>query len=142
MLSIRRSAEAIRAKEAADLEAAKASAKSKVATWAATERAKYMTVMPGQEMIYLAKEAEAYGYLTDPTPRPENYPFIAAEIGITAPDGYQIAQIWAHMSALWRDVAAQIEAVRLGLAAEIDAAGTAAEIETALDRLLPRGAAN
>lgn len=112
-------------------------AKVRLNAWVATERAKYITVLPGQEMIYPAKEAEAIRYVADPDPVLTQYPFLSGEIGITAPDAYQIAQIWLHMSALWRSVAAQLEAIRLGLSASIDSAETAAEIEALLATLSP-----
>lgn len=109
---------------AADLGAAKAAAIAKVNAWAGRERAQHITIAPGQDMIYLAKEAEALRYLADPDPAPAEYPLICAEVGVTAPDAYQIAQIWAQMAALWRQVAAQIETVRLGTIAQIEAAQT------------------
>lgn len=113
---------------AADLETAKAAAIARVNDWAGRERAQHITIAPGQDMIYLAKEAEALRYLADPDPDPAEYPLIAAEVGVTAPDAYQIAQIWAQMAGMWRQVAAQIEAVRLGTIAQIEAAQTEAAV--------------
>jgi hypothetical protein len=114
---------------AADLTRAKASAVSRVNDWAATERAKYITIIPGQEMIYLAKEAEAIRYLSDPAPVLAAYPMISAEVGITAETPYQLAQVWAYMSGLWRSVAAQIETARLGSIAQIEAAPNAETLD-------------
>lgn len=113
---------------AADLETAKAAAIARVNDWAGRERARHITIAPGQDMIYLAKEAEALRYLADPDPAPADYPLICAEVGITAPDAYQIAQVWAYMSAMWRQVAAQIETLRLGTIAQIEAAQTEAAV--------------
>lgn len=113
---------------AADLAAAKSAAIASVNAWAGRERSRHITIAPGQDMIYLAKEAEALRYLADPDPAPADYPLICAEVGVTAPDAYQIAQIWAQMAALWRQVAAQIEAARLGAIAQIEAAQTEAAV--------------
>ena len=48
----------------------------------------------------------------------------AAEIGITAPTAWQIAQIWMQMSALLSSTAAGLEGLRLGTIAAFDAATT------------------
>lgn len=96
--------------------------------WVEQQRQAYVTPLPGQEMIYLAKEAEALRYLNDPEPDLLNYPFISREIGITGDTGWQVAQVWAYMANLWRETAAQLEQTRLGLGAQIDAAATAAEL--------------
>ena len=98
-----------------------AAAITSVNAWAGRERSRHITIAPGQEMIYLAKEAEALRYLVDTDPDPADYPLICAEVGVTAPDAYQIAQIWAYMAGLWRQVAAQIETARLGTIAQIEA---------------------
>ena len=96
-------------------------------------RLRFVTDIPSQEMIYLEKRAEALRYLaTDPEPETlADFPLIAAEIGITAPTAWQLAQIWVNQSALLVAVAAQLETLRLGTAAAIEAATTAAEIEAA-----------
>lgn len=118
--------------ETRTLERIKADAHSRLTEWVSVERTKYMTVLPGQEMIYLAKEAEAYRYLADPDPDQSTYTFIPQEIGITAQDAYQIAQIWASMSHLWRQIAANVESVRLRLSAQIVAATAPEQVEAAL----------
>jgi len=98
------------AKLASDkLAAAHAAAVAEINAWAAQERLAYITVMPGQDMIYMAKEAEARAYLVDGTIGP----LLSAEVGSTAPDAYQLAQLWVNLAALWRGVAAQIEGERL-----------------------------
>lgn len=96
-------------------------------------RSAYITTIPGQEMIYLAKEAEARAWLADPAPDPADYPLLVAEIGITAPDAAQLAQLWLNMAALWRGVAATLEALRLGTAAALSAAPDSATITATLN---------
>ncbi len=120
---------------AAVLGAAKAAARAKLAEAAAAARAAMITALPGQDMIYLAKEAEARAWIADPVPDPAAYPLLVAEIGITAPDAASLAQLWLNLAALWREAAAQLEALRLSVGAAIDAAGTVADVEAALGPL-------
>ena len=95
------------------LAASRAAAVAEINAWAAQERLKYITDLPGQGMIYLAKEVEARAWLAAPAPDATAYPMLAAEVGITAPDAYQLSQIWVNMAAMWRGVAARIEHERL-----------------------------
>ncbi len=86
----------------------------------------FITDIPGQEMIYLRKEQEGIAYLALPE-EPEDltmFPLLAAEVGITAPTAFQVATIWVQLSAMWLSAAAQLEQFRLGMAAQIEAAGT------------------
>lgn len=98
------------------LNAARATAAGLVAKWAARERSRHITNIPGQDMIYMAKEAEALRYLAEPSEPVDlaEYPLIAAEVGITAETAHQMAMAWANMGGLWRSVAAHIEGARLG----------------------------
>jgi len=102
-------------------------------------RAKYITIIPGQESIYQAKEAEAVRYIADATPDVANYPLISAEIGITATTAYEIAQIWLYMSEQWRTIAATLEAIRLtakdSVMNAVDVNGVDAVLAVALDEL-------
>lgn len=117
------------------LAAAKARAQADLAAAVAEARAAYITTLPGQQMIYLAKEAEARAYVAEPAPDLANYPLLSAEVGITAPDAWQLAQIWLALADLWRQAAAQIEAMRLGVAAQIEAAGTVEEVEAVISNI-------
>jgi len=121
------------AQAARDLVACRSAAVAQVNAAAAEVRARYITVMPGQEMIYLAKEAEALRYLSDLPETLDGYPMLAAEVGLTAPDAHALAQIWANMADLWRDIAARIEAARLGAIYRIEAAQTPAAVSSALE---------
>lgn len=88
------------------------------------KRGKFITIIPGQEMIYTAKEKEAERFLSFQQ-EPSNlkpYPFLSAEIGITAPTAYELAQIWANRAAQLKTVAAQLEFVRVRAIAAIEAA--------------------
>ena len=122
---------------AADLELAKAAAIARVNGWAASERARHITAIPGQDMIYLAKEAEALRWLAaDPAPADlTGYPLLAAEIGITAETPDQLAQLWVHLGQIWRGLAAGIETLRLGTIKAIAEAGDEDGVSAALAQL-------
>lgn len=120
------------ARAAAALEAAKAEARVTLAAAVTAARAALITDLPGQSMIYLAKEAEARAWMADPTPDPAAYPLLSAELGITAPDGASLAQIWLNLATLWRSTAADLEALRLTASAAIDAATTVEEVGAAM----------
>lgn len=77
-------------------------------------RMRFITSLPGQDMIYKAKEDEARLYLSlDPAPETlADFPFIAAETGVLAPTAYEVAQIWLYMGYQWRGAAAMLEGLR------------------------------
>lgn len=99
-------------------------------------RRRFITSIAGQEMIYLEKRAEALRYLAAvPEPRTlSDYPLLAAEVGITAPTAWQLAQVWANQAAMLVAVAASLERLRLGAIKALEEATTETEIETALSR--------
>lgn len=83
----------------------------------------HITDLPGQEMIYLRKEAEARAWLAA-DPEPEDltaYPLLAAEIGVTGETPHQVATIWVWMAGALIDMAAALEPLRLGAIARIHA---------------------
>lgn len=98
-------------------------------------RARYITAMPGQEMIYANKEAEAKAFLAE-SPEPTDltpYPFIAAETGITAATPGELAALWVSMAATWRAAGAQLEALRMSTIVQVSAATTVDGARAALD---------
>lgn len=113
----------------------KATALATVDSSIATIRRAFVTDLPGQEMIYLAKEAEARAWQAATDPDPADYPFMSAEVGVTAPTPAALASLWLTMGAQWRAVAAQIEAARMTATAAIGAATTPAEAEAAVAAL-------
>lgn len=100
-------------------------------------RERYITVIPGQEMIYSAKEAEAKDFLAaDPVLVDlSEYPMISAEIGITADTAYELAQVWMNMSVMWRNLSAHLEKIRLGAISRIEKATTLQEIDLVITDL-------
>ncbi len=121
------------------IEGTRASAIATINAAAAHVRRLYITELPGQELIYQEKRAEAVAYLADADPDLADYPFIAAEIGATAPTAHEVAQVYVNMAALLRAAGAALEHVRLGAIAGVEAAETEAEIAgtlTAFDQAI------
>lgn len=99
-------------------------------------RAKFITALPGQDMIYLKKEGEAKSYLASENPNLSDYPLISAEIGVTAPTAYEVAQIWVQLSYMWAVTASELEKVRLTCVNAINEASTEGEVENAYSEFL------
>ena len=97
-------------------------------------RKDYITDIPGQQMIYVAKEKEAAAFLgKDPAPMDLTpYPFIAGEIGPTGENASQVAQVYVNLAAFWRQVGSELEQLRLGTIAGIGAATD----QTGIDAIL------
>lgn len=80
-------------------------------------RQRHITTMPGQDMIYAAKESEAKSYLeafySDDLDG-LTFPLIAREVGITAETLYEVSQVIVNMAQLWRIIAGQLDEIRLG----------------------------
>lgn len=98
-------------------------------------RRAFVTDLPAQEMIYLAKEAEARAWLAATDPDVADYPFLEAEAGLTAATPTALANLWLQMAGQWRAVAAQIEAVRMIAISAINAATTSAAANAAITNL-------
>jgi hypothetical protein len=96
-------------------------------------RRRYITSIAGQEAIYLRKEAEARAYLAAEAPELADYKWLAAEVGITAPTAYELAQIWLNKAHIWAElVGPQIEGLRQASIAAVQAAASGPAIEAAL----------
>ena len=93
----------------------------------------FITPIVGQEMIYLEKGAEALRFVNaDPEPTDlTDYPFIAAEVGVTATTAYEVAQLYLNLGAQWRFIGAALENLRLSSTSAVNAstslAGVASE---------------
>jgi hypothetical protein len=96
-------------------------ARAKVNERAGRSRLGLVTDIPGQMAIYQAKEAEARAWLADAAPQLADYPLIAAEVGITAPTGSELAQLWLNMAHIFRLAAAASERARMQALAAVDA---------------------
>ncbi|MFB2531040.1 hypothetical protein ACEYYA_02620 [Paracoccus sp. p3-h83] len=107
-----------------DLLAAKQQAIAQINEASAAVRRRYVTDIPGQEALYLMKEAEARGYLGTTGAQITDYPLIGAEVGITGTTPDQVAQIYLNLANVYRAAAAQLETARLGSIAQIELATT------------------
>lgn len=79
-------------------------------------RVLFATDIPAQQMIYQAKEAEARRYVAA-SPEPatlDGYPWLAAEVGITAPTAMELAMLWLSMAGMWTVIGTSIEQIRMG----------------------------
>ncbi|MGR3749599.1 hypothetical protein [Paracoccus sp. (in: a-proteobacteria)] len=114
------------------IEEIKATAINKVNQAIGQIRSQFVTVIPAQDMIYQNKEDEAKAYLADADPVLADYPFIAAEVGVTAPTVFEVAQVYVNMAFMLRAQAAQLENVRLSTIAAIEQATDASQVATAV----------
>lgn len=120
-----------------NLNVCKATAIARINAASGLARQQFITTCPGQDMIYIAKEREALAYLAAPTADLTAYPLLAAEIGVTAPTAWDLAQVWANVSVYWRGVAARIEGVRMRAIAAIEAAADPKAVTAALATFRP-----
>lgn len=100
-----------------------------------TLRRQFVTDIPGQEAIYLEKRAEARAYIAQtiqagPPSDLAEYPLLAGEVGVTAPDAWQLAQLWLNRAELFRRVGAATETHRLRALAALATAPDHETIET------------
>lgn len=99
-----------------DIPAARADAVAAINQRAGAVRALFVTELPAQQMIYLAKEAEARRYVAA-SPEPatlDGYPWLAAEVGSTAPTAMGLAMLWLSMAGMWTVIGTSIEQIRMG----------------------------
>lgn len=114
----------------------KAGLKMAIDSAAETERLKYITPGTGQAMTYQQKVAEAQGYKAATIPKPEDYPILASEVGITAPTLSEVADTVLAAYRQWQQIGAMIEAIRLGAKRDIDAAETEAAARAVVEAIV------
>lgn len=96
-------------------------------------RESFVTDIPAQQMLYMSKETEAASYLTALDPVLDDYPLIAAEVGITAQNAYEVAQVYINKAHILRLTAASLEKIRLGAIKQIEDAQSLDDINTAVE---------
>lgn len=116
-----------------DLAAARVVAVARINAVSAMVRRRYVTDIPGQEALYLMKEAEARAWISATSPDIADYPLIAAEIGITGQDASQVAQVYINLAQIYVTAAAQLETARLGHVAQAEVAVSEAAAEAVAD---------
>lgn len=104
-----------------DLGEAKAEALQRITAAVQDVRLRLVTPLPGQDAIYTAKQAEAARYVAaQPEPATlAEFPFLRAEVGITAPTARELAQLWLNMAHLFAVVGAATEGARKAAEAAI-----------------------
>jgi hypothetical protein len=112
----------------------KESAKNAIDAAAGRARARYITVAPGQEATYQAKAAEADAYVaagrpSDTTP----YPILTAEAQVRGISVSDTADLVRTIRDQWVQLAAAIEAIRIGGKLAVDASSTHGGVNTARD---------
>lgn len=109
---------------------------------ASQARQRFVTVLPGQDMIYMQKLVEATAIAADQTPLPGSYPLLAAEIGVTGETLPHVAEAVLARAEAWKVAAGQIERTRLTAKHAIEAARDVTAIELTLAGLFAEQAAS
>lgn len=95
------------------------------------QRLRFITGGAGQAMTYAQKAEEARLCLNATSPNSEDYPLLAAEVGITAITLVGVAQVVATANAQWLQIGAAIEAARLATKKAISDADTVEDAQAA-----------
>lgn len=114
--------EEIEAQRLEVLAEAKSAALARITAAVQGLRLRLVTPLPGQEAIYLQKQAEAARYVANPGPL-DGFPFLAAEVGVTAPTAEELAQLWLNMAHIFAVVGSVTERARKAAEGGIAAAG-------------------
>lgn len=112
-----------------DFEIVRAWALCTVNDLAGLERVKYATNIPFQGDLYQLKEQEALGYQSDPT---GYYPILTAESSSRNISPADLATEYLTNAALFPQILAAIEGVRMATITAIKSADSIGEIESAL----------
>lgn len=112
-----------------DLARLKLEAKKRIDAKALRLQSRVITSGPGQELIYEQKAKELARYQNDPAPDPVDYPWCAAERGITGDTLDDVMAVITSKMAEWTQLGATLNALRLGGKRDIDAAASESEIE-------------
>lgn len=125
------------AQAAAELQGAHLNAAQVIDDLVTAARLRFVTQLPGQEAIYLAKEVEARTFVST-LPEPdslENFPYLAAEVGITAATPRDLALIWLRKGAQFRDLGAATENRRMAARKALAVAATPEAVAEVLNSL-------
>lgn len=122
-------------REPVDMDALKTQAKRAVDSAAENERLKYVTPGQGQSLTYQRKLEEARLATSQDDPPPEDFPFLAASVGIDGDTVKSVAGVVIEMDRQWSSIGASIEKTRLTAKRDIDRAKDAQSVETVLSSL-------
>lgn len=97
---------------------------------------KFVTPLPSQMEKYRRKEKDGADYLAayslDPAVDVSQFPWVAAEVGVTAPTAYEVAQIYVNLAYQWETIAFQYEPLRIQCVNEIELAESESEVDTSI----------
>lgn len=125
-----------------DIEELRASAREQIHQIVGELRRQFITVIPGQEMIYTVKEAEAKAIqeliASGVTPDPIEFPFLQAEVELRTEleDLVDASAFILAQASILRSVGAPLEKIRLGAIMQINLAQTPEEVSTAIEMAL------
>jgi hypothetical protein len=136
MSRIFRNSEAVAAVKAGWLTARKLEAISEVNRVVGKIRENYITSIPGQEMVYTAKQKEAMIYVTTLPESLDDLPFLKRESEELELTPWEVAQIWLYMAHYWQEIAAALEGKRVKGNQQIEACETESQVEAVLQDVL------
>ncbi len=119
----------------AGLAAMKTAAKTEIDARAESERLKYITPGQGQALTYQRKSDEARRAIKDDDPTSDDYPLLAASIGIDGDTLKAVAETVIFQDNVWAKAGAAIERIRLVAKREVDAAVDCASVSTIVANL-------
>lgn len=114
-----------------DLAPLKDAARAEIDRQAGDVRSRFITVVPGQDMVYQEKRLEAEQVAANPEISPAAVPHIAAEAALNGVSLLDQAAVVLTMAEQWTMLSALIEARRHAAKAAVDAATTPALIDVA-----------
>lgn len=125
-------------RRAHELESARGTALRNLDSLIEVARARFVTLLPGQEAIYQAKEAEARSFLARVRGGDDldDFPYLAAEVGITAPTAHDLAQLWLQRGAVNRRRGAETERMRFTAREAIRTARTVDALDSVIQAVV------
>lgn len=118
-----------------DFETVRTWAGNFVNTYAGELRTKIGTNIPFQGDVYQLKQTEAEAFVKDVAADAAKYPVIFAEAAARQMTPAAVAAEYLYNAELWPKLLANIEAIRLGSLAKLQAAKSIADIEAVLGAL-------
>lgn len=99
----------------------------------------FVSDIPGQSAVYVAKNEEAIQLLTaysfdDEIPL-SDFPLIASEVGVTAATAWDVAQVFANLNLLWRHAAGAVDGACFRAEAAVNQATTPGAVEAVVSTL-------
>jgi hypothetical protein len=112
-----------------DLAVARARASAVISDAAEAARLRFVTPGSGKAMAYQEKAAEAKAYAAAVSPVPEDYPLLAAEIGITAESLAGVAAIVLERYGAYKAIEAVIGGTEAAAKRAVIEAGSSAAVD-------------